>query len=149
MLRYLLVPWRSRKSYLSRPAASEVLSVFLRQTSYPPWTSYFIRYRSIRDDHFAQSHFNFDVDGHNYHILRTGCYPFIKYHCTKRPEADLRFENAFFRLLKVANFGLPCLAYGVAAKFLLRKGYIERVKLKDGRVVEIYFLIKEDTGSMF
>lgn len=150
MLRYLLLPWRSRSSYLSRPAASEVLSAYIRQSSYPPWTSYFIRYKSIRDDHFAQSHFNFAVDDHNYHILRTGCYPYIKYHCTKRPKADLRLENVFYRVLKVTNLGIPCLAYGIAAKFLLSggKGHVERVRLANNSVVEIYFLIKEDTGAL-
>ena len=47
----------------------------------------------------------FQVDGANYHILRTGCWPYIKYHCTKRPYEDLAFDDSLFRVLKVVNLG--------------------------------------------
>lgn len=34
-----------------------------------------------------------------------GCYPYIKYHCTRRPYQDLTFEDLFFRAIKVFNLG--------------------------------------------
>ena len=54
------------------PKASEVLRCHLRQRNYPPWTSYFISQWDCLNDQFGQTHFEFDVDGRNYHILRTG-----------------------------------------------------------------------------
>lgn len=94
----------------------------------------------MRNSHFGQSHFNFNVDGHNYHVLRTGCFPFIKYHCTKRPYTDLNNEDRLMRMLKILNLGLPMLAYGVAACFLIK--YVDSVDLEERRV-PVYFLIKE------
>ncbi len=54
------------------PKSSEILRCYIRQRNYPPWTSYFILQYDCLNDQFGQSHFEFDVDGHNYHILRTG-----------------------------------------------------------------------------
>lgn len=59
-----------RSKYL--PKASEVLRCYIRQGNYPPWTSYFISQFHCLNDQFGQSHFEFDIDGRNYHILRTG-----------------------------------------------------------------------------
>ena len=89
-----------------RPPTSRVLQAHLRSCDFPPWTSFFVAYADVRDDHFARSHFNFQpAPNHNYHILRTGCWPYIKYHATKRPKQDLSFDDSFFRVLKVLNLG--------------------------------------------
>ncbi|XP_071965613.1 uncharacterized protein C15orf61-like [Antedon mediterranea] len=129
-----------------RPKSSEVLTCYLKQRNLPAWTSYFVRYSDINSDQFGQSHFNWDVEGTNYHILRTGCYPFIKYHCTKRPWQDLSIDNRLFGILKIVNLGIPCLAYGIGASFLIT--YKEVVKTSLGSVT-ILFLIKEDHNAMF
>lgn len=54
------------------PKASEILRCYIRQRNYPQWTSYFIFQYDCLNDQFGKSHFEFDVDGRNYHILRTG-----------------------------------------------------------------------------
>ncbi|XP_023021921.1 uncharacterized protein C15orf61 isoform X2 [Leptinotarsa decemlineata] len=140
---------RYRKIYSSndkrnRPTSSEVLTSYIKQCSEPPWTSYF--YSSIRDDQWGKSHFNWKVGNSNYHILRTGCFPYIKYHCTKRKFQNLTMDDYFFRVIKVTNLGLPCLAYGIAAIFLIK--HSESVKTSKG-VVDIYFLYPEDKGSLY
>ena len=42
-------------------------------------------------------YFQFQVDGANYHVLRTGAFPFIKYHISRRPHQDLSLEDNFYR----------------------------------------------------
>ncbi|CAI4226804.1 unnamed protein product [Auanema sp. JU1783] len=146
MLYHLFVhPYRQvlNPSYKLRPRASSILRSYLRHRSYPSWTSYFIQYRSIQDDDYGQKHFNFKVDGHNYHILRVGCYPYIKYHCTKRPHQDLSLENNLYKLITLINLGFPCILYGIAATGLIR--HTETViDQQTGAEVPIHFLIKED-----
>uniref|UniRef100_A0AC34R6F8 Uncharacterized protein n=1 Tax=Panagrolaimus sp. JU765 TaxID=591449 RepID=A0AC34R6F8_9BILA len=74
---------------------------------------------------------------------RTGCFPYIKYHCTQRPIQDLSTENRFFKLVTVVNLGIPCLLYGIAAIGLIR--YSETIfEPKSRKTVKINFLIKED-----
>lgn len=90
---------------LCRPKASTVLTCYLKQCKEPPWTSYFVKYSSVEDDQFGRSHFNWRVNESNYHILRTGCYPYIKYHCTKRPYQDLSTEDNLYRVIKAVNLG--------------------------------------------
>ena len=129
-----------------RPSASHVLTSHLRQRKYPHWTSYFVKYKSVIDDQRGKSHFNWDVDGVNYHILRTGCWPFIKYHCSKRTHADLQMEDRFFSVIKIINLGIPCLAYGIGACCLIK--HKETVRTDQG-CVDLYFLYKENSDSLY
>lgn len=71
------------------------------------FSSTFEKYKDIQNDQWGMSHFNWTLDGGtNYHILRTGCYPYMKYHCTKRPYQDLSIEDNFFKFIKVVNLGM-------------------------------------------
>lgn len=100
-------------------------------------------------EHYGWSHFNWTLNtGCNYHILRTGCYPYMKYHCTKRPVQDLSFDDKFFRFIKVSNLGIPCLFYGIAAKYLIK--HVEYVPVPGFKVpVPLYFLYEEDKGAEY
>ena len=130
-----------------RPNASELLSIYLRQRGMPPWTAYFVPYTFIQNDQFGLSHFNWDVDGINYHILRTGCFPFIKYHCSKRPWQDLTVENRFYTIIKCFNLGFPCLMYGLSALiFISHRDYA--VINDSGFKIPLYFWYKETEGAI-
>ena len=123
-----------------------IFSSHLHQKNYPHWTSFFIKYSSITDDNHGKSHFNLNFgDNNNYEILRTGCYPYIKYHCTKKnPPNNLEFSNKFITILKYSNLFLPCLIYGVYASFLVR-----HVEVVEEYGVELHFLIKEAENSRY
>ncbi|CAB0036040.1 unnamed protein product [Trichogramma brassicae] len=123
---------------------TQVLTCYLEQTSEPPWTSYFVRYADVRNDQRGWSHFNWPVGQSNYHVLRTGCFPYIKYHCSRRPKMDLSFDDTFFKVIKIINFGIPTLMYGLAATQLIR--HSEVVKTPSGDVT-IFFLLPEDKGA--
>lgn len=102
----------------------------------------------MQNDQWGGSHFNWTLDtGTNYHILRTGCFPYMKYHCTRRPVADLRLDNRFFQVMKVINGGLPLLVYGLYATMLI--SHTELVQMPCGRSVPIYFLYKEEKGARY
>ncbi|KAL4613400.1 hypothetical protein GN956_G22380 [Arapaima gigas] len=128
------------------PAASEVLTCHLLQRKLPPWTSFCVRYRDICNDQFGLSNFNWEVPGANYQILRTGCFPFIKYHCTKAPHQNLDIENKFFTILKFINLGIPSLAYGLGSWLMV--GASETVQTSCGPVT-VYFLYKEREGAQY
>lgn len=83
----------------------QVLTSYLLQTGEPPWTSYFVRYADVVNNQRGMSHFNWLAGGSNYHVLRTGCFPYIKYHCSKRPLQDLSGEDRFFKAIKILNLG--------------------------------------------
>ena len=92
-------------SFINRPFVSEVVKNYIKLKNYPYWTSFFVKYSSVINDQFSFSCFNFQVDQENYQILRTGCYPFIKYHCTKTKSQNLYLQNKLFTCIKIFNFG--------------------------------------------
>ncbi|XP_053321461.1 uncharacterized protein C15orf61 homolog [Spea bombifrons] len=143
-LRILLFP-ASLSGHL-RPNASEVLTQHLLQRNLPHWTSFCVKYSTVKNDQFALSNFNWNVKGTNYHILRTGCFPFIKYHCSRAAPQDLQLHNHLFTVLKAINLGIPTLMYGLGSWLFAR--VTETVPTSYGPVT-IYFLIKEDEGAMF
>lgn len=106
---------RSR-SNLSK--ASEVLNCYLKQENYPHWTAFFVKYKDVINDQFFLSTFiNVTENNSSYLILRTGCFPFIKYHCSKIEKKDhinpesLKIQNNFFNIIKVTNFGIVFLFF--------------------------------------
>ncbi|XP_048825308.1 uncharacterized protein C15orf61 homolog [Brienomyrus brachyistius] len=145
IIKVLLFP-SALRSKGPRPTASEVLTCHLVQRRLPPWTSFSVRYSDISNDQFGLSNFNWEVSGANYQILRTGCFPFVKYHCTKAPLQDLDLENKFFTVLKVINLGIPSLAYGLGSWLMI--GASETVQTSCGPVT-VYFLYKEKEGAQY
>ena len=93
------------------PKASEVLSCYLKQQKNPFWTAFFVKYKDVINDQFNKTCFIHRVDNqYEYLIMRTGCFPFIKYHCSQLTKKDydqsqIEFQNKFYNLIKVTNFG--------------------------------------------
>lgn len=67
--------------------------------------SFLFQYSSVKNDQFGKSNFNWKVGSSNYHILRTGCFPYIKYHCSKKKKENLKLENNLMGIIKVVNLG--------------------------------------------
>lgn len=104
--------WHSAKRLpVVKVKASVVLTNYLEQSKEPPWTSFFVKYSSVIDDQRGRSHFNWKAGSTNYHVLRAGCFPYIKYHCTKRPYENLENEDKLFSILKLVNLGKPLASY--------------------------------------
>ncbi|XP_077298930.1 uncharacterized protein C15orf61 [Arctopsyche grandis] len=142
------IPFMIQRNFstIKKPTSSQVLTSYIKQCNEPPWTSYFVKYSSVKDDQFGLANFNWEVGNSNYHILRTGCYPYIKYHCSKKIPSDLTLSNTLMRIIKIVNLGIPCLLYGLAAIALIR--HEEPVTTPCG-VITIYFLLPEDKGSSY
>ena len=102
-----------------KPKSSIVLETYLKQRNYPTWTAFYVAQSDIQNDLWGQSHFNFSIiqEHHsdekvnnkqlisrkNYHVLRTGAFPFVKFHCTLRPKEDLTLENIFYNGSVIRN----------------------------------------------
>ncbi|KAL5003919.1 hypothetical protein ScPMuIL_017375 [Solemya velum] len=140
LVRRWIVKWTNDK-----PLASDVLTCHLRKRK-PHWTSFCVYYSSVSNDQFGLSHFNWCVDDVNYHVLRTGCFPFVKYHCSPRKYQDLALENTLFTLLKLVNLGIPTLAYGLGSWALVK--FHEDVLTSKGNV-RVYFLNKENPKASY
>lgn len=102
---YNLINWNKR----SLPKASKVLDAYLRQEN-PHWTAFFVKYKDIQNDQFNKTCFIHKLENSEYLILRTGCFPFIKYHCSKVTKKEyqqeqIEFQNKFFNVIKLMNFG--------------------------------------------
>ncbi|RMZ96191.1 hypothetical protein BpHYR1_010641 [Brachionus plicatilis] len=140
------------------PRASEVLNCYLKQQNYPPWTSYFVKQKSVYNDQFKETYFINKTGGHEYLILRTGCFPFIKYHCTRLNEQDKKYldekfihnQNLFFRFIKILNLGIPTLMYGIIGQCLIthventnfnlniiKKEYVALIRLKLKNLIKL------------
>jgi hypothetical protein len=101
------------------PKASDVLYCYLKNQKYPHWTSFFVSYKDVINDQFNKTYFieKFKDENNNnnttirYLIVRTGCFPFIKYHCSKLAQNELiderqiKLQDRFFTFIKVINFG--------------------------------------------
>lgn len=126
-----------------RPKSSQVLEAYLKQRNCTTWTAFYVAQADVENDLFGKSHFNFQVEHSNYHVLRTGAYPFIKFHCSLRPSGqDLTLENHFYNFLKVINFGLPTLLYGIAG--LLWANHTEKIAISGfQKPITLYFWYKE------
>ncbi|KAF7495044.1 hypothetical protein SSS_02080 [Sarcoptes scabiei] len=136
-----LIDWSAKAT------ASQVLTNHLRSSNYPYWTSFFLPYKSIINDQFGWSHFNWSVERHNYHVLRLGCYPYIKYHCTRRPYQDLALENSLYTLIKCINLGIPSMIYGLSATRLAK--HSQTISVAGKPKVEIFFWYKENHNSPY
>jgi hypothetical protein len=62
---------------MAKPHHHNFLTRSLQQCREPSWTSYFVKCSSVLIDQRGWSHFNWPVGKSNYHILWTGCYPYI------------------------------------------------------------------------
>jgi len=134
-----------KKPRQNKPLSSEVLTLHLQQRFLPHWTAFCMFQHEVINDQFGKSHFNWEVDGKNYQVLRTGCYPFIKYHCSSRPYSDLNFDNKFYGALKILNLGIPTLAYGIVSWLFVK--HSDHVLMPDGNKIKVFFWFKEIPGA--
>ncbi|XP_071744043.1 uncharacterized protein C15orf61 isoform X1 [Lepeophtheirus salmonis] len=132
------------------PTSSHVLYTQLRQRNHPHWTAWYVKYvpySEVQNDLWGCSCFNLSVDGINYQVLRTGAFPFIKFHCSRCPNENLIIQDIIYRTLKVINLGIPTFLYGLAG--LLLTQHTESVKLSPGKEIFIYFWYKESPSSKY
>lgn len=138
--------FKTTKKSVNLPKSSDILRTYLKQRNLTSWTAFYVPRCEVQNDLWGQSHFNFEVEQANYHVLRTGAFPFVKFHCTLRPKGqDLTLENHFYNGLKVINFGFPTLLYGLAG--LIWANHTEQVTVKGYPPVTIHFWYKETHDS--
>ena len=81
----------AKSEICKKPKSSIVLETYLKQRNFPTWTAFYVAQSDIQNDLWGQSHFNFSIEKNsatnNYHVLRTGAFPFIKFHCTLRSQS--------------------------------------------------------------
>ena len=93
------------------PCASEVLRCYILQENCPHWTAFFVRYKDVVNDQIRLSCFLQVIENNEYLVLRTGCFPYIKYHCSKIERGsyntkDVKLCNYFLNFIKLANLGM-------------------------------------------
>lgn len=125
-----------------RVPAERVLEACLRKQGLPWITSFFLDLDTC-DGHALRwrSHFRVQVEKANYNILHVGCFPFIKFHCTRAESArSLVLDNILINCLKAINCGVPQIVYGCISWLLITR---QETILVDGQILTVSFLRQE------
>jgi hypothetical protein len=127
------------------PSSLHVLEQHLKRIKEKE-SSFYLSYFSVKNDLFGKSVLYVKENGKIFKVYRTGCFPFIKFFCIlddNRCTKSLIKENYLLGALKVLNFGVSTLAYGIASIFLIRDScFVTDDKTKSK--VKIYFQYQVD-----